>query len=350
MGEQCRYAHSPEELRPAPQLDKTMMCAAIKAGKICPRGKERRFDHALKPLDGVCYPGLPRKRPSDRQANRGNQRAVAEVLVSPWQFLSLWSYMPVTPCGVPFWGKLRCVITTAAVCDPVDTRAVELLLVCLSVCRKRVSAARPVARNENGGIGGVSVLRMKTRSHPVGTLTLSSLSVVVRGMYSCGSVPQPFRVLVWQVGGGTSSSLYASQKTSFRLCSGASCTFAHSRRELRQTIDHYKTNMCRNWLQGRCSKPNTCNHAHGEQELLFYRRLAATRGCRNFTKEQKHMGQVAGSASLPGGGGGGQSPSATKSSSAQQVSHAGQSLLMQHQHRGGGWGSCAFSGARGTAS
>ncbi|PFH35143.1 zinc finger (CCCH type) motif-containing protein [Besnoitia besnoiti] len=70
---------------------------------------------------------------------------------------------------------------------------------------------------------------------------------------------------------------------------GAACTFAHSRGELRQTIDHYKTNMCRNWLQGRCSKPNTCNHAHGEQELSFYRRLAATRGCRNFSKEQHHM-------------------------------------------------------------
>ncbi|PHJ16210.1 zinc finger (ccch type) motif-containing protein, partial [Cystoisospora suis] len=112
---------------------------------------------------------------------------------------------------------------------------------------------------------------------------------------------------------------------------GSACTFAHSRRELRQTIDHYKTNMCRNWLQGRCSKPNTCNHAHGEQELLFYRRLAATRGCRNFTKEQKHMGQITGSTSLPGGGGGQLLPPSGKGS-AQQLS-PGQSL--QHHSKGG---------------
>ncbi|CBZ54231.1 putative zinc finger (CCCH type) protein [Neospora caninum Liverpool] len=75
-----------------------------------------------------------------------------------------------------------------------------------------------------------------------------------------------------------------------KVCSrGAACTFAHWRGELRQTINHYKTNMCRNWQLGRCSKPNTCNHAHGEEELSFYRRLAATRGCRNFTKEQHYM-------------------------------------------------------------
>ncbi|KEP67566.1 UNVERIFIED_CONTAM: zinc finger (CCCH type) motif-containing protein [Hammondia hammondi] len=67
---------------------------------------------------------------------------------------------------------------------------------------------------------------------------------------------------------------------------GDACTFAHSRGELRQTINHYKTNMCRNWLSGRCTKSNTCNHAHGEQELSFYRRLAATRGRRNFAEEQ----------------------------------------------------------------
>nr|PIM04057.1 zinc finger (CCCH type) motif-containing protein [Toxoplasma gondii COUG] len=73
-----------------------------------------------------------------------------------------------------------------------------------------------------------------------------------------------------------------------KLCPrGDACTFAHSRGELRQTINHYKTNMCRNWLSGRCTKSNTCNHAHGEQELSFYRRLAATTGRRNFTEEQQ---------------------------------------------------------------
>ncbi|PHJ24056.1 zinc finger (ccch type) motif-containing protein [Cystoisospora suis] len=72
------------------------------------------------------------------------------------------------------------------------------------------------------------------------------------------------------------------------VCSkGPSCSFAHSRDELRHTVTFYKTNMCRNWQAGECPHPDTCNHAHGVHELLFFRTLAAGAGCRDFKKEKE---------------------------------------------------------------
>lgn len=49
----------------------------------------------------------------------------------------------------------------------------------------------------------------------------------------------------------------------------------------------YKTNMCRSWQAGECPHPDTCNHAHGVHELLFFRTLAAGAGCRDFKKEKE---------------------------------------------------------------
>lgn len=70
------------------------------------------------------------------------------------------------------------------------------------------------------------------------------------------------------------------------VVSGAACSFAHSRDELRHTTAFFKTNMCRNWLSGRCLHPETCNHAHGMQELLFFRTIATQSGVRDFVKEK----------------------------------------------------------------
>lgn len=58
-----------------------------------------------------------------------------------------------------------------------------------------------------------------------------------------------------------------------RLCSfgpeckyGADCIFAHSVSELRAAPDLYKTKLCSNFMQGKCTDAN-CNFAHGEEEL-----------------------------------------------------------------------------------
>ena len=70
------------------------------------------------------------------------------------------------------------------------------------------------------------------------------------------------------------------------LASG-SCTFAHTRQELRRTANHYKTNMCRSWLSGNCLKNDRCTHAHGELELLLYRHRALQLGRRDFFDERE---------------------------------------------------------------
>lgn len=44
-GLDCPFAHSETELRPAPHLSKTMMCPAVKAGGLCPRGKPHPGGH-----------------------------------------------------------------------------------------------------------------------------------------------------------------------------------------------------------------------------------------------------------------------------------------------------------------
>ncbi|KEP67403.1 UNVERIFIED_CONTAM: zinc finger (CCCH type) motif-containing protein [Hammondia hammondi] len=79
----------------------------------------------------------------------------------------------------------------------------------------------------------------------------------------------------------------ASVKAGVLCPNGDGCSFAHSRSELRHTVAFYKTNMCRNWKAGACLHPETCNHAHGMYELLFFRSLAAGSGCRDFRKEEE---------------------------------------------------------------
>lgn len=45
-GKDCNYAHSAEELRPPPKLDKTMICAWVKAGLTCEKGDKCPFAHS----------------------------------------------------------------------------------------------------------------------------------------------------------------------------------------------------------------------------------------------------------------------------------------------------------------
>ncbi|CDJ42304.1 Zinc finger CCCH domain-containing protein, related [Eimeria tenella] len=75
-------------------------------------------------------------------------------------------------------------------------------------------------------------------------------------------------------------------KAGLRCARGPACSFAHSRDELRFTAAFFKTNICRSWMSGRCLHSDTCNHAHGIQELLFFRTLAVQTGARDFVKEK----------------------------------------------------------------
>ncbi|CBZ55999.1 putative zinc finger (CCCH type) protein [Neospora caninum Liverpool] len=47
----------------------------------------------------------------------------------------------------------------------------------------------------------------------------------------------------------------------------------------------FKTNMCLKWNRGKCKAGAECNHAHGEEELRFYRFLAYSNGTRDFRSE-----------------------------------------------------------------
>ncbi|KAL8272434.1 hypothetical protein Esti_003724 [Eimeria stiedai] len=66
---------------------------------------------------------------------------------------------------------------------------------------------------------------------------------------------------------------------------GEGCRFAHSKAEIRHTTNMYKTNMCLKWIRGKCKKELQCNHAHGHQELKYYRSLAMASGARDFARE-----------------------------------------------------------------
>ncbi|KAL8437628.1 hypothetical protein ACSSS7_000785 [Eimeria intestinalis] len=66
---------------------------------------------------------------------------------------------------------------------------------------------------------------------------------------------------------------------------GEGCRFAHSKAEIRHTTNMYKTNMCLKWMRGKCKKELQCNHAHGHQELKYYRSLAMASGARDFARE-----------------------------------------------------------------
>ncbi|XP_026193506.1 uncharacterized protein LOC34617666 [Cyclospora cayetanensis] len=50
LGSRCRFAHKEEELRPPPRLDKTRMCAFVKAGVPCTRGHRCSFAHSREEL------------------------------------------------------------------------------------------------------------------------------------------------------------------------------------------------------------------------------------------------------------------------------------------------------------
>ncbi|PFH38174.1 zinc finger (CCCH type) motif-containing protein [Besnoitia besnoiti] len=69
------------------------------------------------------------------------------------------------------------------------------------------------------------------------------------------------------------------------LARGEPCRFAHSKAEIRHTSNMFKTNMCLKWNRGKCKAGADCNHAHGEEELRFYRFLAYTNGTRDFRSE-----------------------------------------------------------------
>ncbi|KAL8438783.1 hypothetical protein Efla_004626 [Eimeria flavescens] len=68
---------------------------------------------------------------------------------------------------------------------------------------------------------------------------------------------------------------------------GDSCRFAHSKAEIRHTSNMFKTNMCLKWIRGKCKKELQCNHAHGHQELKYYRSLAMASGSRDFFRESE---------------------------------------------------------------
>lgn len=68
---------------------------------------------------------------------------------------------------------------------------------------------------------------------------------------------------------------------------GEVCRFAHSKAEIRHTSNMFKTNMCLKWIRGKCKKDLQCNHAHGHQELKYYRSLAMASGSRDFARESE---------------------------------------------------------------
>lgn len=51
-----------------------------------------------------------------------------------------------------------------------------------------------------------------------------------------------------------------------RCALGNNCAFAHSRSELTEQPDLFKTKFCYNFIRGRCTR-NPCNYAHGNGEL-----------------------------------------------------------------------------------
>jgi hypothetical protein len=51
-----------------------------------------------------------------------------------------------------------------------------------------------------------------------------------------------------------------------RCALGMNCAFAHSRSELAEQPDLFKTKFCYNFIRGRCTR-NPCNYAHGNGEL-----------------------------------------------------------------------------------
>lgn len=68
---------------------------------------------------------------------------------------------------------------------------------------------------------------------------------------------------------------------------GEICRFAHNKAEIRHTSNMFKTNMCLKWIRGKCKKDLQCNHAHGHQELKYYRSLAMASGSRDFARESE---------------------------------------------------------------
>jgi len=52
-----------------------------------------------------------------------------------------------------------------------------------------------------------------------------------------------------------------------RSCNRESCTFAHTRRELRPQPDLAKTRLCTFYMRGTCPHASACKFAHGESEL-----------------------------------------------------------------------------------
>lgn len=82
---------------------------------------------------------------------------------------------------------------------------------------------------------------------------------------------------------------YTPQLTKTRMCKffgaglckrGASCSFAHSRREVQDRPDLTRTSLCETYLQtGRCDQPN-CKFAHGKQELRSTTGFFKARVCR----------------------------------------------------------------------
>ncbi|KAF8820370.1 hypothetical protein IE077_003252 [Cardiosporidium cionae] len=50
-------------------------------------------------------------------------------------------------------------------------------------------------------------------------------------------------------------------------CTRPNCPYAHGFEELRHTGDYYKTSMCIFWLNGDCPLKELCRHAHGSEEL-----------------------------------------------------------------------------------
>ncbi|CDJ56570.1 zinc finger (CCCH type) protein, putative [Eimeria maxima] len=68
---------------------------------------------------------------------------------------------------------------------------------------------------------------------------------------------------------------------------GETCRFAHSKAEIRHTTNMFKTNMCLKWIRGKCKKEAQCNHAHGHQELKYYRAVAMASGGRDFARESE---------------------------------------------------------------
>ncbi|XP_022590852.2 uncharacterized protein LOC34622502 [Cyclospora cayetanensis] len=88
---------------------------------------------------------------------------------------------------------------------------------------------------------------------------------------------------------------------------GEVCRFAHNNSEIRHTSNMFKTNMCLKWIRGKCKKDAQCSHAHGHQELKYYRSLAMASGSRDFAREseatfsrrRKQNGSVGPSAAPP---------------------------------------------------